>query len=65
MNNIITIFSATDYCGKMQNAASLINVTKNLLINPKVINSAQQGSYSSEERWLNLEDLTLKKKLMV
>ena len=51
-NDIITIFSATDYCGKYKNAAAILIVKKNLEIVPKIIYPLN-GSASS---WIDTEE---------
>ena len=35
--DLITVFSATDYCGKHKNAGAVLIITKNFDINPKLI----------------------------
>ena len=35
--DLITVFSATDYCGKHKNAGAILCITKWFDINPKLI----------------------------
>ena len=35
--DLITVFSATDYCGKHKNAGAVLIITKNFEISPKLI----------------------------
>lgn len=35
--DLITVFSATDYCGKHKNAGAILVITKSYVINPKLI----------------------------
>ena len=51
-NDLITIFSATDYCGKYKNAAAILIVKRNLEIVPKVIYPLN-GSASN---WIDTEE---------
>ena len=35
--DLITVFSATDYCGRHRNAGAVLTITKKLTISPKLI----------------------------
>lgn len=59
-NKIMTVFSCTDYGGVNQNAAGIIHIKKNWEITPKIINS-NGGGYNMEDRWLNLEQIFLRR----
>jgi protein phosphatase len=41
---VMTVFSATDYCGKFQNAAGVVVIKKNFELVPKVINPMMNSS---------------------
>lgn len=50
--DLITVFSATDYCGKHKNAGAVLYLKKNLEITPKLIypqNLSQSNWMESEE----------------
>ena len=49
---LITVFSATDYCGKHKNAGAVLFVKKNLEITPKLI----YPQNLSQSNWLDYED---------
>ena len=51
-NDLITIFSATDYCGKYKNAAAILIVKTNLEIVPKIIYPLN----ASSANWIDNED---------
>jgi protein phosphatase len=51
-NDLITVFSATDYCGKYKNAAAILIVKRNLEIVPKLIYPLNGASSS----WIDNED---------
>lgn len=56
-NELITIFSATDYAGLAQNSASILTIRKNGDITPKTINTLT-NQYLNEDKWFtNLEDI--------
>jgi hypothetical protein len=55
---LITIFSATDYCGRHKNAGAMLTLRKNLLIKPKLI-YPQDNPYGS--KWID-NDETIKKR---
>lgn len=47
--SLVTVFSATDYCGKFTNAAAVVVIKKNSELTPKVIYQAQKGSFAGFE----------------
>lgn len=51
-NNVITVFSCTDYCGQ-NNDAAIIVIKRNEEIAPKVLPNIPGRK---EPRWLNLDD---------
>ena len=52
VNDLITIFSATDYCGKYKNAAAILIVKRQLEIVPKIIYPLN----GSSESWADTEE---------
>lgn len=47
--DLITVFSATDYCGKHKNAGAILVISRNYSINPKLIYpSIQQANWIDE-----------------
>jgi len=44
--SLLTLFSATDYCGKGTNAAAVVVIKKNSELTPKVIYQATKGSFA-------------------
>ena len=42
--DLITVFSATDYCGKHKNAGAILVISKNFVINPKLIYPSIQAN---------------------
>lgn len=55
--DLITVFSATDYCGKYKNAAAILLVKKNMEIVPKLIYPLN----NSGESWIDTDE-TLKRR---
>lgn len=55
--SLITVFSATDYCGRHKNAGAVLLVKKNLEIIPKLIYPSNMG----QTNWFDDEE-TLKKR---
>ena len=51
-NEMITVFSATDYCGKYKNAAAILIVKRNLEIVPKIIYPLNGATVS----WIDTEE---------
>ena len=52
---LITLFSATDYCGHHKNAGALLYVRRDLTVQPKVIypsnvSQEQGGSWQAQDR---------------
>ncbi len=46
--DLITVFSATDYCGKHKNAGAVLIITKNFEICPKLIYPAMNQNWIEE-----------------
>ena len=55
--DIVTVFSATDYCGKNKNPAAILYVQRNMEISPKLIYPLS----NSGNNWIDNED-TLKRR---
>ncbi len=51
---MITVFSATDYCGKHKNAGAVLILKKNLVITPKLIypSNLNLGNWMEDEETL-------------
>ncbi|EGR31094.1 ser thr protein phosphatase family protein, putative [Ichthyophthirius multifiliis] len=58
-NNIITIFSNTNYAGVYQNNASILYVGKQRKIQPKVIQC--NVNFNSQQNWFDLEQIVIQK----
>ena len=50
--SLITVFSATDYCGRHKNAGAVLFINKSFEIVPKLIYPLNNG----EDNWINDED---------
>ena len=59
-NDLITIFSATDYCGKFKNAAAILIVKRNFEIVPKTIYplNGSVGSWIDNDEGLRMRPAT-------
>jgi protein phosphatase len=47
---LITVFSATDYCGRHKNAGAVLDITKRSEIIPKLIYPLNNTEHNWEER---------------
>lgn len=47
---LITVFSATDYCGRHKNAGAVLDITKQSEIIPKLIYPLTNGDHNWEEK---------------
>ena len=47
---LITVFSATDYCGRHKNAGAVLDITKRSEIIPKLIYPLNNNEHNWEER---------------
>lgn len=50
---LITVFSATDYCGRHKNAGAMLDITKQSEIIPKLIYPLNNNEHNWEERALD------------
>ena len=50
---LITVFSATDYCGRHKNAGAVLDITKQFEIIPKLIYPINNSEHNWEERALD------------
>eukprot|EP00914_Ancora_sagittata_P024837 GHVO01049559.1.p1 GENE.GHVO01049559.1~~GHVO01049559.1.p1 ORF type:complete len:879 (-),score=113.27 GHVO01049559.1:304-2940(-) len=52
---LITLFSATDYCGHHKNAGALLFIRRDLTVVPKIIYPAERDAVNLRSTWISLD----------